>query len=176
MKKLSLIALIVSLFVVGLVNVNAMSESDLQKKFEETLTLNGDKYGLSSGDITLVERYLSKYDVSSEHADFISARIDKAKSIIENDGHAKFADFSESTKQQLRALVKEINDQTSVKATTTKNSVIVYNSDGTTFAEITKLVKQTGAETSNTAIIACISLIIVAAGTCLVIRQTITSK
>ncbi len=176
MKKLSLVALIVSLFLVGLVNVNAISEKDLQAKFEETLTLNGDKYGLSSGDITLVERYLSKYEVSSSDADYIAERIDKAKSIIEADGHAKFANFSDSTKRQLKTLVDEISDHTSVKATTTKSSVIVYNADGSTFAEVTELVRQTGMENSNTAAIAGISLLIVAAGACLVIRQVITSK
>ena len=176
MKKLGLIALVVSLFAFGLLNVKAMSESDLQAKFEETLTLNDGNYGLSSGDVTLVERYLSKYDVSSAHADYIAERIDKAKSIIEKDGHARFADFSQSTKEQLRQLVIEIDKNTSVRASVTKNSVIVYNTDGSTFAEITKLVKQTGVESSSTAIIAGISLIIVAAGTCLVIRQTLTSK
>lgn len=176
MKKLSVIALVASLFFFSLTSVSAMSEADLKAKFEGTLTLNGEKYGLAGSVITYVERYLNQYDVNSTDADFIAKRVDKAKKIIEKDGHAVFEDFSSDTKQQLRTLVDEIVAETSVKARLESGAVIILNSDGSVFTEVTELVKQTGVETSYTALIASISLIIVAAGTCLIVRQVKTSK
>ena len=172
MKKLSALVLAGVLFFVGLVSVSAMSEADLKAKFEETLTLNGEKYGLETGILTLVERYMNEYDVSAADADYIATRIDQAKSIIESDGHPVFADFSQANKEDLRDLVLEIKANTSVRCGVTKNSVIVYESDGTTvFAEVTRLVKQTGSESSNIALMSSISLIIVLVGTLLVFKQ-----
>ena len=171
MKKLMALVLAGVLFFVGVNSVSAMSESDLKAKFEETLTLNGDKYGLSSGVITLVERYLNEYDVSSEDADYIAERIDLAKARIEKDGHPVFNDFSQANKEYLKGLVDEISEHTTVNASTTKGSVIVYNEDGSVFAEVTELVKKTGSESTKLALMSSISLIIVLAGTFLVVKQ-----
>lgn len=171
MKKLIALVLAGMIFLGGAYSVSAMSEADLKAKFEETLTLNGEKYGLSSGVITLVERYLNEYEVSESDADYIATRIDKAKSIIEKDGHAKFADFSQANKEALRDLVVEIDKNTSVRASVTKGSVIVKNEDGTPFAEVTELVKQTGSESNKLALMSSISLIIVLAGTAMLGKQ-----
>ena len=102
---------------------------------------------------------------------YIAERIDKAKAIIEKDGHPKFADFSQANKEALRDLVVEIDKNTSVRASVTKGSVIVKNEDGTTFAEVTELVKQTGSESTKLALMSSISLIIVLAGTALIGKQ-----
>lgn len=171
MKKLSALVLTVILFFAGFVTVSAMSEADLMAKFKDTLTLNGDKYGVSSGDLAAVERYFNTYDINATDADFIATRIDTAKGIIEADGHAVFADFSTSTKQQLKTLVDEITAQTSVNATYGHGALIIKNTDGSTFIEVTRLVKQTGVESSKVAIMSSISLIIVLAGTLLVVKQ-----
>jgi len=176
MKKLSVIAFIICLFAVSITSVSAMSESALKKKFADTLTLNGETYGLSKGVLVQVDRYLNQYDVSSKDANYIAERIDKAKKIIEKDGHPVFNDFSWSNKEELRKLVLQIAKNTSVKATTTKSSVIIYNSDGSVFAEVTELVKQTGAEVNKSAMFAGISLLIVVAGTCLIGKQVKSSK
>ena len=182
MRKLSFIALIASivlvgsLFFVGLLNVRAMSETDLKAKFYDTVVLNGDNYGLSKGDLVQVDRYFNQYNLSSADCDYIAERIDTAKGIIEADGHAVFADYSASTKQQLKVLVDEIVAHTSVKAKLERGAVVILNSDNSVFTEVTRLVKQTGFETSYTAILASISLVVVAIGTCLIIRQVKTSK
>ena len=44
MKKLIALVLVGFLFFAGVNSVSAMSEADLKAKFEETLTLNGEKY------------------------------------------------------------------------------------------------------------------------------------
>ena len=67
-------------------------------------------------------------------------------------------------------MVADISKNTSVKATLTKDGLTIKNTDGSETL-ITKLVKQTGYESSKTAIIVAISFLVVAVGTGLVIKQ-----
>lgn len=177
MKKIGLlIAVICVLF--GLTNVSAMTESDLKAKLSQTVQLKNGSYKLSAGDKKLLDDYLNQYEVSSEHADFIAARVDKAIEIMKSEGHADFKKYSKASKEALKALVVEISNNTSVKATVTKDSVVVYKPDGSgeVFAEITGLVKQTGFGVSSLALITCISVFIVAVGSFFIVRQVKTSN
>ena len=72
-------------------------------------------------------------------------------------------------------MVEDISKNTDVKASLTKEGLTVKNTDGSDVV-VTELVKQTGYETSKTAIIVAISFIIVAVGTGLVIKQVKTSE
>ncbi len=173
MKKLGMLLAIV-LFM-GITQVYAMSEAELKDKLFQTIEIGNDKYGLSEDHKVLVERYLDQNEVSSEHADFIAKRIDKAIEIIKSQKSAEFKKYSKKAKEDLKALVVEISENTSVKATVTKNSVIVYNTDGTK-VEVTGLVKKTGMTNSNVLMIVGISFIIVAVGTGLIIKQVKTSE
>ena len=170
MKKLFFVSLLAALFV-GTANVNAMTESDLRKKFDETVTINGNKYAVSAGDKKLVDDYLAKYELSSDDCDYIAGKIDEAKSILTADGNEDLTKLSESAKNKLKKLVSDVSANTSVKATVTSGSVIILNSDGSTFAEVSGLVKQTGTENSNIAIIAGVAFIITLVGACLVVKQ-----
>lgn len=177
MKKIGLlIAVICVLF--GLTNVSAMTESDLKAKFMQKVELKNGTYSLSDGERKLIEDYLNKYDVSEADADFIAARVDKAIEIMKSEGHADFKKYSKASKEALKALVVEISNNTSVKATVTKDSVVVYKPDGSgeVFAEITDLVKQTGFGASSLALITCISVFIVAVGSFFIVRQVKTSN
>ena len=174
MKKLGLFVLIAVLFL-GFTNVYAKTEKELQDMLTQTITVGKGKYALSDGDKVLVERYFNQNEVSEADCDYIAERVNQAISIIQGEGHVDFKNLSKTAKDKLKALVAEISANTSVKATVTKNSVIVYNSDDT-HVEVTHLVKQTGSETSKIAIIASISVLIVAVGTCLVIKQVKTSE
>ncbi len=176
MKKLSIFALIASLFVFGTFTVNAKTEDELKEILTQTITVGKEKYALSDGDKVLVERYLNEFDVSSEHADIIAEKVEAAINIIKGQGNVNFKSYPESVKQDLKTLVGEISSSTSVKATLTKDALIVYGEGNNVFAEVTKLVKQTGVETSRIAVIAGISILIVAVGTCLVIKQVKTSE
>ncbi len=73
-------------------------------------------------------------------------------------------------KNELKQLVADISSETKVKATLTKEGLTVKNTDGSEIV-VTKLVKQTGYETSKIAIIVAISFLVVAVGTGLVIKQ-----
>ena len=168
MKKV-LLTLIVTLFV-GMISVNEMTEKDLRKRFNETITIGGTTYAVSAGDKKLVDDYLAKYEVSDKDCKYISDRIDEAIAIVKAEGTVEAKDFSKATKTKLKALVADIAANTSVKATVTEGALIILNSDGSTFAEVTKLVKQTGTD-NNIAMIAGVAFIITLVGTCLVVRQ-----
>ena len=79
--------------------------------------------------------------------------------------------MKQNAKDRLKALVADVSDHTSVKATVTEGSLVVLDANGDTFFEVDHLVKQTGSSTTLTAMVAGVSVLIVAAGACLVVKQ-----
>ena len=175
MKKLGIIALIIGLFVVGTISVKALNEAGLKEKLLQTIEVGGEKYSLSSSDKKIVETYLDQNDISDADATYIGEKVDAAISIIQGQKNVDFTNYPQSVKDELKAMVADISSKTNVKATLTKEGLTVKNADGSDTV-ITKLVKQTGYETSKTAIIVAISFLIVAVGTGLVIKQVKTSE
>lgn len=164
MKKVIMTIFAVAILFVCTLNVSAMSENDLYAKFSATYNINGYNFSMSAGDKVLVKKYLDTYEVSSKDADYIAGKIDEAVALMRNSKVTDFSDFGKlptSLKNSLKALVEDIAKNTSVKATVKKHAVVIYNPDGTVFAEITKLVKNTGI---NMSIIASLALVVVIAG------------
>lgn len=174
MKKLSLIALFVGLLVLG-TNVKAMTEAQLKEKLFQTFEVGGKDYTLSDDQKIIVERYLEKNEISETDADTIWTKVQKALNVIKGQGNTNFTKYPQSVKNELKDIVEEISTETKIKATLTKEGLEVKNSDGSTVI-IDTPVKRTGYETSKTAIIAGLSILIVAVGTCLVIKQVKTSE
>ena len=170
MKKLGIL-LFAALLFVGVVRVDAISEDALKEALTQTIEINGTKVSVDDATKTAIERYLNKYNVSSSDADYIKARIDTAISILKDEGQTDFSKLSQSAKDRLKALVVEISNNTSVKATVTNGSVVILDANGDTFFEVDHLVKQTGSGVTLTAILAGVSVLIVAAGACLVVKQ-----
>ena len=170
MKKLSYLLFGALLFAFVL-KVDALSEEKLKEALTQTIEINGTKVSVDASTKTYIERYLNQYEVSEAHADYINERINTAISILKSEGQTDFKKLSASAKTKLKNLVKEISDNTSVKATVTNGSLVVYGTNGETFFEVTKLVKQTGSSVTTTAFIASVSLLIVAAGTVLIVKQ-----
>ena len=175
MKKLSIIALMLGLLVLGTMNVKALDEAGLKDKLFQTIKVDNGSFALSSGERKTVETYLEQNEISEADATYIGQKIDKAIEIIKGQGNVNFTKYPQSVKDELKALVADISANTSVKATLTKDGLTVKNADGSEVV-ITSLVKQTGYESSTTAIIAGISILIVAVGTCLVIKQVKTGE
>ena len=170
MKKLSYLLLAALLFV-GLLKVDALSEEKLKEALTQTITINGTEWSVYRSTKAAIERYLNQYDVSEADADYINERINTAISIIKSEGQTDFSILSASAKNKLKALVVEISNNTSVKATVTDGSVVVLTPSGDTFYEVDHLVKQTGSSMTTTAIVTAVSFVIVAAGACLVVKQ-----
>ncbi|MBR3229955.1 MAG: hypothetical protein IKF91_03915 [Bacilli bacterium] len=146
MKRILITLLVFTLFLTG---ASAMSESDLLAKLTTSYDINGYTFQLSGGDKALAKRYLDENELSSKDADYIAGKIDEAISLMRKSGAKDFSDFGKlpsSLKSSLKKLVQDVASNTSVKATVTKGKVVIYNADGTVFAEISKLVKNTGSE------------------------------
>ena len=168
--KIAIVTLL-SLILMGTVQVKALSENDLLKKLTSSYDINGYTFQLSEGDKALVKRYLDENEISSADADYIATKIDEAIQILKDSGATDFSDFSKlpsATKNKLKSLVTDIASNTSVKATVKKGSVVIYNADGSVFAEITKLVKNTG---SSMYVIPALALLIIATGAFIITRK-----
>lgn len=172
MKRLLSVGLVlVMLFAVVAVKAAGKTEDDLYKALTQTITINGVEVTVSEATKNHIKSYLNQFEVSAEDCEYIINKINTAISILKSEGKTDFSKLSADAKAQLKALVVDIHDNTTVNATVTNGAVVVYDNTGDVFFEVTDLVKQTGSETSTTAIIAAISLVIVAAGALLVGRQ-----
>lgn len=170
MKKLFSVVLVLAMFFV-VTSVKAMTEDELYDALTQTIKINGVEVSVDETTKNHIKTYLNQFDVSSADADYINTRINKAIDILKSEGKTDFSKLSASAKSKLKALVVEINNNTSVKATVTNGAVVVYDNNGDEFFTVTDLVKQTGSSVTTTAILASISLVIVAAGALLVGRQ-----
>ena len=177
MKKFGITMLMIAVVMFGVVNVKALNEAGLKEKLFQEVKVGKGTYTLSDAQKVIVERYLDQNEISDADCTLIWEKVEAALNIIKGQGNVNFTKYPQNIKDQLKALVDEISRGTNnrVKATLTKDGLTVLNSDGTKVV-IDGPVKQTGSETSRTAIIAGISILIVAVGTCLVIKQVKTSK
>ena len=123
MKKL--LVVIIALFV-GLVSVNAMTESELEEKLTKAYNVNGVVWQATDSQKVLVKRYLDQYEVSSADADYIASKLDAAIAIIKNSGVKELKNLSKADKEKIIALVADVSANTSVKAAIIKGNLVVY--------------------------------------------------
>ena len=147
MKK-SILALVL-VMLLGVVNVNAATESELRDALSKDYTVNG-KVVNAKAYLEDIDAYLAKYDISSEDADFIIEKINYILDLAKADKATSFTELSSDSVSKAIAAVAEIKEKTSVKATLTNNGVLtVYESDGkTVFVKIQDADKprQTGSD------------------------------
>lgn len=132
MKKLSYILLAIAVLFMS-TNVNAMTESELIAKITKTYIIDGEEVKVTASQVTELERYLNKYELSSEDADYISAKIDQAVAIAQSGKAKSFTELTSDEVAQMMTIVSEVSENTSVKATLTKGGKLtIYEQDGTT--------------------------------------------
>lgn len=148
MKKISYVLLIIVTFFT-VINVNAMTESELKTKLTKTYIINGEEIKVSDSQRTEIERYLDKYEISSSDADYISGKVDEAIAIAQKAKATNFTDLTSSEVSQIIALVSDISKNTSVKASLTNDGKLtIYEEDGKTpFTIITD--KDNGIKNTN---------------------------
>ena len=160
MKKKIIALVLVMLF--GILNVKALTEDELKTKMLNGYEVDGEIVKPSDYQAQEIERYLNKYDVSDDHATFISGKIDEIVELARADKAKTFTNLSSDSKSKCVSIVAEISNNTSVKASLTKNGVLtIYESDGkTVFTEIKDkdIAKQTG---SNNIIFIALSVVAV---------------
>ncbi len=173
MKKITYVLLAV-LLMVGVVRVNAISEDELYNVLTKKYDIGGTKWGVREELKTYIRRYLDEFEVSEAHADYIKGKVDEALVILKDEGTGNWDKLSTGAKDDLKALVEDVSNNTSVKATIANGGIVIKNpKTGGDFytSEADDIVKYTGTTNSTVAIVAGISLLILAAGSVLVVKQ-----
>ena len=173
MKKKILLLVFALVMVLGIVNVKAISESELLTKLTQGYIVDGVTVKATEYQANEAKRYLNKYEVSDEDATFISEKIDEIYELAKADKAKSFTELSDASKTRAVAIVAEISNNTSVKATLTKNGILtIYESDGKTiFTQIkdADITKQTG---SNNLVFVALGVVAVV-GICYVAKKAI---
>ncbi len=160
MKKIIALVLLLaaSFFLTG--NVNAMTEAELKAKLTATYTINGRTEKVSDAVVTQIERYLSENVVSSVDCDYISTKLDEAIALVENGNAKQWSELSTSEIEGLVAIVDDVANKTSVKASLSKGGELtIYNEDGTVFTKITNPIKYTDNSIVGLLVVGTISLV-----------------
>lgn len=147
MKKI-LVALFAIMLFLGITNVKATTEDELKEKIKNGYVVNKTEVKPTVYQINEMERYLNKYEISDADCTFIAEKMDEIYEMAKVDNAKTFTDLSKSSKTKAVAIVAEISNKTSVKATLTSDGVLtIFESDGkTVFCKIIDkhLTKQTG--------------------------------
>ena len=131
-KKLLLVIVVLLLSVMS-INVNAMSESELVTKIKKTYVVNGIELKVSASQLTELERYLNKYELSSEDCDYISNKIDEVVKLAQDAKATSYSDLTNDEATKLIAIVSDVSENTSIKATLTKGGILtIFEEDGKT--------------------------------------------
>lgn len=123
MKKFFIILV---LFVFGVANVKAISESELLDKLTKSYTINGSTFQATDEQKVLIERYLDQYDVSSAHADYIVSKLEEVLNVLKVSGKKSFYDLSASDKRKIIDLVADVAVNTSVDCAIVDGKLVIY--------------------------------------------------
>lgn len=147
MKKV-FISLVTVMLLFGIVNVKATTESELKTKIANGYVVGGETIKPTNYQMSEAERYLNKYEVSDTDATFIAQKMDEIYELAKENNAKSFTELSSTNKSKVVAIVAEISNKTSVKATLTSDGVLtIFESDGKTiFCKIVDkdITKQTG--------------------------------
>lgn len=133
MKKKFIVAL-AAFFVFGLVNVSAMSESELQNKLTKAYTVNGVTYQATAAQKKDIERYLANNEITESDADYIAAQIDNIIAVVKESGVKDLNKLSSSYKNQITNILNDIANKTGIKVSVKNGSVAVYNKNSNELA------------------------------------------
>ena len=156
MKKFLMLLL---LFVIGVANVKAISESELLDRLTKSYTVNGATFQATDEQKVLIERYLNQYEVSSTDADYIVAKLEEVFNVLKSSGKMSFYDLSASDKQKIISLVADVAANTSIDCAIVDGNLVVYvpgSNRGKVFYEAPVVPNKTGkiTQTSGTLVLA----------------------
>lgn len=160
MKKIGGWIILAVIVLFSFIRVDALTSSELKEKLLDTVSIGENTYTLTDSQKVIVERYFNQNAISDSDATYIGERVDSAIRIIKNQGNVDFQNYPQSVKNELKNLVLEINNNTNVKATLTKDGLSLKNFDGS-IVIINGPVKRTGYETSSEAFLVLLSFVIV---------------
>ena len=127
MKKYVLLCVL--LFTVFIIRVDAISEDTLYNKLTQEYNVNGVTFKANDVQKNLIRTYLDQYDISSNDADIIVAKLEEVFNVLRTSGKTSFYKMSSSDKRKIVALVSEVANSTSVDVAIVDNELIVYVPD-----------------------------------------------
>lgn len=124
--------------VLGLTKVNAMSIDELKDKLTKEYVINGVTFQITNAQKNSLEQYIANNPgITESDINYINEKLDEAIAIIEKSGATSVGDLSRSTKDELKALITDVSNNTAIKATPNNDgTVTVYNLDNTVFGKI----------------------------------------
>lgn len=145
MKKM--LVVLAAFLLVGVTNVSAMTESELEAKLTASYNINGTTFKANASQVNQIKQYLAKNEISSSDADYIASAVDRAVEVIKSSGAKSFKEIDSKYKDQLSSIAKDVTKNTAVKVTLSNDGTVsVYNTDGTLFTKATSsIIKRTGA-------------------------------
>jgi hypothetical protein len=136
MKKFtSLLFVMIAAVVFGLSTVSAKTEQELRDHIANTpVVINGKSTYLKKEYVNMVDDYLKRTELSSADCDYLYARIDEIKALLESEKTTDSAKLSKDAKKQLKAMLTKAATETSVQFTVEGTLVTVTAGDGTKYA------------------------------------------
>ena len=118
--------ILIVLFIVGIVNVKAITESELLDRLTKSYTVNGATFRATDEQKVLIERYLNQYEVSETDADYIVGKLEEVFDILRKSGKTSFYKLSTSEKSKIVSLVADVASNTSVDCAIVDGKLVVY--------------------------------------------------
>ena len=123
MKKFLVFLVAVSF---GLASASAMTESELKEKLNQSYTVNKSTFKTTDEEKELIARYLDQYEVTSNDADVIWAKLQAVFDVLKKSGKKTFQELSSADKARVVALVGEVDATDSIDCAIVDSRFIVY--------------------------------------------------
>lgn len=147
-KGLFAVLLAVAIMLVGMTNVDAMTEAELQQKFETPIQVGDSTIRIPQYYLNLVADYLNQFEVTAEDCQYVADQMDILIKIAQNEGITTWDEFEKKHPDDIRRACANVSANTGIKATVLSNgkvSISKYNRPNEVFAIINvNLLKNTG--------------------------------
>ena len=123
MKKLLMImSIIITVMLIGAINVKAASNTELIN----TVYNIGSKYGLTSADKVKIERYLADNPVTEQEADSLISKAEEIDAIMKEAGVTDPTKLSQADKDRIQSIANEAASILKVSLVIKNGNVEIY--------------------------------------------------
>ena len=132
-KAIKILAVLVVLLSIA-TTVYATTEDELIAYLSKSFTIAGQKISMPTEYVKEAKRYVATYDISSEEADKVIAKIDEGVALMNRAGVADVNSLSKAQKQNLLSIAQEAASAVGAKISYTQGTgLTVIGEDGKVF-------------------------------------------
>lgn len=147
-KGLFAVILAIAVMFASVVDVFAMSETELMNKFKTPIDVNGTELKIPQYYLNLAEDYFDQFKVSEKDCQYVADEMDKLIKLAKQDGITTWDEFAKKHPEEIRQACANVSANTGIKATVLSNgkvSISKYNKPNEVFAIINvNILKNTG--------------------------------